>query len=409
MKQKRIYPKAILTRKAENSILASHPWVYNTEILKIEGSYQSGDFIDLFSIREKYLGTGFINDHSKIRIRLISRSANDVFDEAFFERRLRYAWDYRKTVMENDLSCCRIIFGEADQFPGLTVDRFNNILVAQTLSLGMEKLKPVLFPLLCKILAEDGQTIDGVYERNDVIIRELEGMEQNKGFYPVSGLSLPESTETTIVENGIEYGVDFENGQKTGFFLDQKYNRKAVSQLCRGKRVLDCFTHTGSFALNAAKGGAERVHAVDISGDAIAMAQENAKRNGLQDKMTFQTANVFDLLPEMPCGAKDGYDFIILDPPAFTKSRQTVEHAVKGYKEINLRAMKVLPRGGYLATCSCSHFMTDELFRSMLRSAAFDAQVSLKQIEARQQAPDHPILWSVPETNYLKFYIFQII
>ncbi|XOQ48691.1 MAG: Ribosomal RNA large subunit methyltransferase I [Eubacteriales bacterium] len=342
-------------------------------------------------------------------IRLLSRNANDVFDEAFFERRLRYAWNYRKTVMGNDLSCCRIIFGEADQFPGLTVDRFNNILVTQTLSLGMEKLKPILFPLLYKILAEDGQAIDGVYERNDVTIRELEGMEQNKGFYPIPGLPQPESTETTILENGIEYSVDFENGQKTGFFLDQKYNRKAVAQLSRGKKVLDCFTHTGSFALNAAKGGAERVHAVDISGDAIAMAQKNAERNGLQEKITFQTANVFDLLPELPCGAKDGYDFIILDPPAFTKSRHTVEHAIKGYKEINLRAMKVLPRGGYLATCSCSHFMTDELFRSMLRSAAFDAQVSLKQIEARQQAPDHPILWNVPETSYLKFYIFQIV
>ncbi|NLG92797.1 MAG: class I SAM-dependent rRNA methyltransferase, partial [Clostridiales bacterium] len=254
-----------------------------------------------------------------------------------------------------------------------------------------------------------GQAIDGVYERNDVTIRELEGMEQNKGFYPIPGLPQPESTETTILENGIEYSVDFENGQKTGFFLDQKYNRKAVAQLSRGKKVLDCFTHTGSFALHAAKGGAERVHAVDISGDAIAIAQKNAERNGLQEKITFQTANVFDLLPELPCGAKDGYDFIILDPPAFTKSRHTVEHAIKGYKEINLRAMKVLPRGGYLATCSCSHFMTDELFRSMLRSAAFDAQVSLKQIEARQQAPDHPILWNVPETSYLKFYIFQIV
>ncbi|QEY33652.1 class I SAM-dependent rRNA methyltransferase [Caproiciproducens galactitolivorans] len=409
MKQKRNYPKAILTRKAENSILAGHPWVYNTEILKIEGAYQNGELIDVFNTREKYLGTGFINDHSKIRIRLLSRNANDVFDEAFFERRLRYAWNYRKTVMGNDLSCCRIIFGEADQFPGLTVDRFNNILVTQTLSLGMEKLKPILFPLLCKILAEDGQTIDGVYERNDVTIRELEGMEQNKGFYPILGLPQPESTQTTILENGIEYSVDFENGQKTGFFLDQKYNRKAVAQLSRGKKVLDCFTHTGSFALNAAKGGAERVHAVDISEDAITMAQENAKRNGLQEIITFQTANVFDLIPELPCGAKDGYDFIILDPPAFTKSRHTVVHAIKGYKEINLRAMKVLPRGGYLATCSCSHFMTDELFRSMLRSAAFDAHVSLKQIEARQQAPDHPILWNVPETSYLKFYIFQIV
>ncbi len=409
MKQNRAYPKITVTRKAENSIQTGHPWVYNTEILRVEGTYQDGDLVDLFSIREKYLGTGFINSHSKIRVRLISHNANDVFDEAFFERRLRHAWDYRKTVMGDDSSCCRIIFGESDFFPGLTVDRFNNILVTQTLSLGMEKIKPMLFPLLCKILREDGQSIDGVYERNDVAIRELEGMEQNKGFFPIDGLTTPQSTKTSIVENGISYGVDFENGQKTGFFLDQKYNRQAVAKISRGKRVLDCFTHTGSFALNAAKGGAAHVHAVDISADAISMAQENANRNNLQDIMTFQTANVFDLLPEIPCGAKDGYDLIVLDPPAFTKSRQTVEHAMRGYKEINLRAMKLLPRGGYLATCSCSHFLTEDLFCNMLRSAAFDAQVMLRQIEARQQAPDHPIMWNVPETNYLKFYIFQIV
>jgi len=408
MKQNRIYPKLTVTRKAENSIQTGHPWVYNTEILRVEGAAEDGGLVDLFSIREKYLGTGFINSHSKIRIRLISRSANDVFDEAFFERRLRHSYEYRKTVMGDDASCCRIIFGEADLFPGLTVDRFNNILVTQTLSLGMEKIKPMLFSLLCKILKEDGQHIDGVYERNDVAIRELEGMEQNKGFFPIDGLITPQSTKTTIVENGISYGVDFENGQKTGFFLDQKYNRQAVAKISRGKRVLDCFTHTGSFALNAAKGGATRVHAVDISADAIAMAQENAILNNLQGNMTFQTANVFDLLPQIQSGAKDGYDLIVLDPPAFTKSRQTVEHAMKGYKEINLRAMKLLPRGGYLATCSCSHFLTEELFCNMLRSAAFDAQVMLRQVEARQQSPDHPILWNVPETNYLKFYIFQI-
>jgi len=408
MKQNRIYPKLTVTRKAENSIQTGHPWVYNTEILRVEGATEDGSLVDLFSIREKYLGTGFINSHSKIRIRLISRSANDVFDEAFFERRLRHSYEYRKTVMGNDASCCRIIFGEADLFPGLTVDRFNNILVTQTLSLGMEKIKPMLFSLLCKILKEDGQRIDGVYERNDVAIRELEGMEQNKGFFPIDGLITPQSTKTTIVENGISYGVDFENGQKTGFFLDQKYNRQAVAKISRGKRVLDCFTHTGSFALNAAKGGAARVHAVDISADAIAMAQENAVLNNLQGNMTFQTANVFDLLPQIQSDAKDGYDLIVLDPPAFTKSRQTVEHAMKGYKEINLRAMKLLPRGGYLATCSCSHFLTEELFCNMLRSAAFDAQVMLRQVEARQQSPDHPILWNVPETNYLKFYIFQI-
>jgi 23S rRNA (cytosine1962-C5)-methyltransferase len=273
----------------------------------------------------------------------------------------------------------------------------------------MEKIKPVLFPLLYKILKEDGQVIDGIYERNDVGIRELEGMEQNKGFYPLDGLAVPDTTQTLITENGIQYGVDFENGQKTGFFLDQKYNRQAVAKISQGKRVLDCFTHTGSFALNAAKGGAAHVHAVDISADAIAMAQSNAQRNHLDDRMTFEAVNVFDLLPKLPSGANSSYDLIILDPPAFTKSRSTVENAMRGYKEINLRAMKLLPRGGYLATCSCSHFMTEDLFCNMLRGAAFDAQVMLRQVEARQQSPDHPILWNVPETNYLKFYIFQVV
>jgi Predicted SAM-dependent methyltransferases len=408
MKQNRGYPVAAVTRKAENSIQSGHPWVYNTEVVKVEGDCKNGDLIDLISPRGKYLGTGFYNDNSKIRVRVISRNANDTFDEAFFERRLRHAWNYRKTVMGDDVSCCRIIFGESDIFPGLTVDRFNNILVAQTLSLGIEQRKPMLFNLLYRILKEDGQQIDGIYERNDVAIRELEGMKQGKGFFPVEGLPEPESTVTTITENGIEYGVDFENGQKTGFFLDQKYNRQAVAKISRGKRVLDCFTHTGSFALNAAKGGAEHVHAVDISAEAIEMAQENARRNHLEGNMTFQTANVFDLLPELPCGTKSDYDLVVLDPPAFTKSRSTVESATRGYKEINLRAMKLLPRGGYLATCSCSHFMTEELFSGMLRAAAFDAQVMLRQVEVRQQAPDHPILWNVPETNYLKFYIFQI-
>lgn len=409
MKQERNYPRVEVTRKAENSIKAGHPWIYNTELGRGEMACKDGGLVDLISPRGKYLGTGFYNRHSKIRVRLLSTNANDRFDEAFWERRLRYAWDYRKTVMGNDLSCCRVIFGESDAFPGLTVDRFSDILVTQTLSLGMEQRKAMLFPLLVRILQEDGQKISGVYERNDVAIRELEGMEQGKGFFPLDGIPTPASTETEIVENGICYGVDFENGQKTGFFLDQKYNRQAVARLSRGKRVLDCFTHTGSFGLNAAVGGAAHVHAVDISEAAVAMAEANAKRNHLEGAMSFEAANVFDLLPSLPCGAKDGYDFIILDPPAFTKSRQTVEHAMRGYKEINLRAMKVLPRGGYLATCSCSHFMTDALFRDMLRNAAFDANVSLRQIEARQQSPDHPILWNVPETDYLKFYLFQIV
>lgn len=408
MKQSRGYPVVHVTHKAENSVLTGHPWIYSTELVKTEGGYENGGLVDVVNSKGKYLGTGLISDRSKIRIRMISRNANDTFDTAFWERRLRHAWDYRKTVMGNDIRCCRIIFGEADHFPGLTVDRFDNILVTQTLSLGMERLKPLLFPLLYQILTGDGQHIDGIYERNDVGIRELEGMRQNKGFFPLEGIPVPGITQTAITENGIEYGVDFENGQKTGFFLDQKYNRRAVAKISRGKNVLDCFTHTGSFALNAAMGGAAHVHAVDISEDAVEMARANARRNHLEERMSFEAANVFDYLPRLSAG-KDGYDLVVLDPPAFTKSRSTVENAVRGYKEINLRAMKLLPRGGYLATCSCSHFMTDQLFRDMLRSAASDAQVMLRQVEARQQAPDHPILWNVPETSYLKFYIFQVV
>lgn len=401
------YVQTEISKKAETSILQGHPWIYDAEVKKISGSVQDGDLVDVLTQKGKYLGTGFYNSNSKIRIRLISRNANDRFDEKFFERRIKYAWDYRKTVMGNDTDCCRIIFGEADTFPGLTVDKFNDVLVIQTLSLGIEKRKNIIFPLLYKVLNEDGQNIKAIYERNDVAIREREGMEQGKGFYKLEGINLPQTTSTIITENGIKYNVDYENGQKTGFFLDQKYNRLAVSKLVKGKRVLDCFTHTGSFALNAVMGGAEHVCAVDISEDAIEMARKNAQLNNMENKMSFKAANVFDLLPEIPSTEK--YDFIILDPPAFTKSRSTVANAMRGYKEINLRAMKLLPRGGYLATCSCSHFMREELFKTMLESAAFDAHVSLRQIEARQQAPDHPILWNVPETNYLKFYIFQIV
>lgn len=408
MKTEREYSKATVTGKAERSVLNGHPWIYDTEVLSLTGVCENGDLVDVVNEKGKYIGTGFLSMASKIRIRLISRNFNDKFDREFFKRRIRYAWDYRKTVMGDDISCCRIIFGEADQFPGLTVDRFGDILVTQTLSVGMEKRKDLIFPLLYEVLTEDGQKISGIYERNDVSIRKLEGLEENKGWYPLPGIPVPDSTVTTIVENGIEYEVDFENGQKTGFFLDQKYNRLAVAKLSKGKRVLDCFTHTGSFALNAAKGGAEHVCAVDISDSAIEMAKKNAERNGLSERMSFKVANVFDLLPALENSAEK-YDFIILDPPAFTKSRKTVDSASKGYKEINLRALKLLPRGGYFATCSCSHFMKDELFIKMLRSAAKDASVELRQIEARQQAPDHPILWNVEETDYLKFYLFQVI
>ncbi|MBQ3561792.1 MAG: class I SAM-dependent rRNA methyltransferase [Oscillospiraceae bacterium] len=408
MKTERSFPKAIITKKGENWVAGGHPWIYDAEVLNIEGKFENGSLVDAVSEKGKYIGTGFISAESKIRIRIVSKNANDKFDRDFWKRRIRYAWDYRKTVMGTDTGCCRLIFGEADQFPGLTVDKFGDILVTQCLSIGMEKIKNTVFPLLYEVLTEDGEKIRGIYERNDVAIRKLEGMEENKGWFVLDGVPVPDSTETEIVENGIKYSVDFENGQKTGFFLDQKYNRLAVSKIAKGKRVLDCFTHTGSFALNAAKGGAEHVCAVDISESAIEMAKRNAERNGLSDVMEFRVADVFDLLTNLDNKAEK-FDFIILDPPAFTKSRKTVESAFKGYKDINFRAMKLLPRGGYFATASCSHFMPDELFVKMLHSAAKDAGVCLRQIEARQQSPDHPILWNVPETDYLKFYIFQVI
>lgn len=409
MKQTRSYPICVITEKGERALRTGHPWVYEAEVRELTPGVENGALVDVVSCKGRYLGTGFLSEHSKIRIRLISRNANDRFDAAFWERRIRYAWEYRKTVMGPDLDCCRVIFGEADEFPGLTVDRFHDILVTQTLSYGMERLKPVIFPLLCKVLREDGQEIRAIYERNDVAIRKLEGLAEYKGFYALPGEEAPAQTVTHITENGVQYRVDFENGQKTGFFLDQKYNRRAVARIARSKRVLDCFTHTGSFALNAALGGAAHVHAVDISESAVELARENARLNGLEGNMTFTAANVFDLLPELERTGKRDYDFIILDPPAFTKSRRTMDSAYRGYKEINMRAMKLLPRGGYLATCSCSHFMPEEQFVKMLFAAARDAQVELRQIEARQQSPDHPILWNVPETNYLKFYLFQVV
>ena len=403
MRQLRLPPKG------ESSLLKGHPWVYETEVSAIDGDVKDGDLVDVRSRKGSYLGTGFYNSHSLIRVRLVSRNANDRFDEAFWGRRVQYAWDYRKTVMgQQDSRCCRIIFGEADQFPGLTVDRYENVLVAQVLSLGIEQRKDVIFSQLLRVLREDGQEIAGIFERNDVSIREKEGMAQGKGWYLLPGESAPDMSTVDITENGIVYTVDFVNGQKTGFFLDQKYNRLAVSKLAEGKTVLDCFTHTGSFALNAAKGGAKHVTAVDVSDFAVQCARENARRNGLDGVMECICANVFDLLPELEKQPRR-YDFIILDPPAFTKSRRTVAKAMTGYKEINYRAMKLLPRGGYLATCSCSHFASEELFITMLRSAAADAGVQLRQIEVRQQCADHPILWGVEETNYLKFFLFQVV
>ena len=409
MKASRPYPQFTVTKKAEASILAGHPWVYADEITaQPEQTPENGVLADVLSSKGRYLGTGFLSLESKIRIRLISRNANDSFDEGFWQRRLEYAWAYRKTVLgAEDMECCRIIFGEADEMPGLTVDRFGPILVVQILSFGMEQRRDVILPLLAKVLRADGQQIDGIYLRNDVALRAREGLAEGKGWYDLPGEAHPESTSTTICENGVKYLVDFENGQKTGFFLDQKYNRRRVAALAKGKRVLDCFTHTGSFALNAAMGGAEHVTAVDVSQMAVDLAHDNAVLNGLDGRMDFVCADVFELLPSLE--GKAPYDFIILDPPAFTKARKTAANAMRGYKEINYRAMKLLPRGGYLATASCSHFATEAMFRRMLVSAAADAGRRLRQIEVRQQAPDHPILWNVEETDYLKFFLFQVI
>ena len=409
MKAERPYPAYTVTPKAEAAILKGHPWVYADEITAApDTAPENGAVVDVLSRKGRYLGSGLLSEASKIRVRLLSRNANDRFDEDFWRRRIEYAWAYRKAIYPaEDLQCCRVVFGEADSLPGVTVDRFGPILSVQILSYGMDQRKELLARLLVETLQADGQVIEGVFLRNDVALREKEGLSEGKGWLEAPGLAHPEKAETVITENGVRYHVDVENGQKTGFFLDQKLNRRRVAQLAKGRRVLDCFTHTGSFALNAASGGAARVTAADISADAIAMAQRNAERNGLTN-MDFLCEDTFELLPRLE---KEGhpYDFIILAPPAFTKARRTVENAMRGYKEINYRAMKLLPRGGYLATASCSHFATEELFIRMLRSAAKDAHRQLRQIEVRQQAPDHPILWGVPETNYLKFFLFQVI
>ena len=402
MKIKRDYPQVVISKKAAKRQEKKHPWVYDNEILSYE-PYENGAIVDVVSESGKYYGSGFINDNSVIRVRILSRNANDVFDEDFYERRLRHALEYRKTVMKDDFLFFFLIFGEADMFSGLTIDRFNDILVAQVNSLGMEKIKDLLFHKLIELMNEEKDEIKGIYERNDSNLREKEGLVQYKGYYPLRNMEIPSYTHTIICENGIEYEVDVENGQKTGFFLDQKYNRLAVARLAENMQILDCFTHTGSFGLNAAKGKAKRVVSVDISSTAIEMAKKNAARNQLN--VEYVVADVFDYLENIK---KNEFDLIILDPPAFTKSKKTVNHAYEGYKKINLTAMRKLPRGGYLATCSCSHFMENYLFVRMLKEAAQEANVELRLIEERRQCCDHPILWNVPESEYLKFYIFQI-
>ena len=401
--------QVVLSKRAELAVKGGHPWIYGAEIKSVEEGIEPGDIVKVISTKGKFVGCGFFNTHSKITVRLISTNANDKFDDAFWKRRVTYAVDYRLQVMrEEDYNCMRLIFGEADFPPGLTVDRFGTVLSVQILSLGIELRKEIILNALIEVLRERNLPVTCVYERNDVKIRELEGLEEYKGFFDSPLLDEKErNTIATIVENGITYDVDVENGQKTGFFLDQKFNRLAVSSLAKGRRVLDCFTHTGAFALNAAKGGALSVTAVDISGEAVDMTTHNAEKNGLSVKAI--QADVFDYLVELDKTKNHDYDYIILDPPAFTKSGETVHSAFRGYKEINYRAMKILPRGGYLATCSCSHFMGEELFIKMLKEAARDAGVGLRLIEIRRQAPDHPMLMTVPETYYLKFFLFQIV
>ncbi|MCD7859547.1 MAG: class I SAM-dependent rRNA methyltransferase [Firmicutes bacterium] len=399
----RPYPKLTITEKGERALRAGHPWVYGAEVTAVAGQPENGGIVDVYSQKERWLGAGFYNDRSKIRVRILSGNTNDRFDRSYWQRKLRWAVEYRRTVMGADFSACRLIFGEADGFPGLTVDRFGPVLVAQVLCLGTDRIKADLFADLVQLLRGMGEHIDVLYERSDSALRAKEGLPEVTGFFLGSG-----DGHTEITENGVIYDVDYMRGQKTGFFLDQKYNRAAVARLAAGRTVLDCFTHTGAFGLNCARAGAKHVTSVDVSHAALEQAQANARRNALT-QIDFVCADVFELLTQAVRAGKSDYDLIILDPPAFTKSGATVKNAAAGYKDLNLRAMRLLPRGGYLATCSCSHFMTTPLFRRMLEDAAHDAHVQLRQVEQRQQSPDHPILWNVPETDYLKFFIFQVV
>ena len=393
---------AIVTlKKGEGRALkAGGAWVYDNEIESVMGSFEDGDIVQVRDFDGYGLGKGFINRHSKIRVRMLTRNPAQEIDREFLRKRVRDAWEYRKRTV--DTGSCRLIFGEADFLPGIVADKFSDVLVIQSLALGMDRWKEVLVEELKAALLEDGIRIRGVYERSDAKEREKEGMERVKGF-----IGDPFDTNVEIVENGVRYLVDVKDGQKTGFFLDQKYNRLAVQRLCRDARVLDCFTHTGSFALNAGIAGAREALGVDASELGVRQAELNARLNGLESRVHFQTADVFDLLPELE---KKGerYDVVILDPPAFTKSRSSVKNAVKGYREINMRGMKLVRDGGFLATCSCSHFMTYELFTQTLQQAARSVHRRLKQVEYRTQAPDHPILWAADESYYLKFYIFQV-
>lgn len=395
--------RAVVTLKkgGGRSLKAGGMWIYDNEIDSVMGNFENGDVVEVRDFDGYGMGCGFINTRSRITVRMLSRKKGTVIDEAFIRRRVADAWNYRRETI--DTSSCRVIFGEADFLPGIVVDKFSDVLVVESLALGIDRWKTVIVESLKDILARDGISIRGVYERSDAKVRLQEGMERSKGF-----IGEPFDTRVEILENGVRYIVDVQDGQKTGFFLDQKNNRAAIHSICKGKKVLDCFTHTGSFALNAGIAGADSVLGVDASQLAVDQAMENAALNGLQDRVRFQCADVFELLPQLEARG-ESYDVVILDPPAFTKSRSSVKNAVKGYREINLRGLKLVRDGGYLATCSCSHFMEPELFAKTIREAATGARRRLRQVEFRTQACDHPILWAADQSYYLKFYIFQVV
>lgn len=391
----------VTIKKGEGRMLkAGGLWIFDNEIATASEDITNGELVSVLDFDGYPLGTGFYNKNSKITIRMMTRDKNTVIDNDFLRRRVEAAWEYRKKTV--DTSSCRLIFGEADFLPGLIIDKFAGILVVQSLALGIDKMKDTIITLLVETLEKDGVKIQGIYERSDAKVRLQEGMERTKGF-----LSQPFDTKVEIVENGVKYIVDVADGQKTGFFLDQKYNRAAIHKLCKGADVLDCFTHTGSFALNAGIAGAKSVLGIDASQLAVDQATENATLNGLEDVVHFQCEDVFELLPRLEAEGRK-FDVIILDPPAFTKSRNSIKNAVKGYREINLRAMKLIKDGGFLATCSCSHFMSYELFTQTIGQAANNVHKRLRQVEYRTQSPDHPILWAADESYYLKFYIFQV-
>lgn len=417
---------AIIRKREGREFKAGGAWIYDNEVDRVEGSYENGDIIEVHDFDGYFLGYGFINEKSKIRIRMMSRKKENPVDEALLEKRIKRAWEYRKAVMASYIDeylldgdkeaakdkekyakalsklSTRFIFGEADFIPGITIDKFSDVLVIESLALGTDRMKDIILDICKKVLAEDGVNIRGIYERSDAKVRELEGLERTKGF-----IGQEFDTKVLIEENGVKYYVDVENGQKTGFFLDQKFNRQSIRGLCKGKKVLDCFTHTGSFALNAAAGGASSVLGVDASDLGCKQAEENAALNGLEKIASFQCADVFELLPDLEKKGEK-FDVVILDPPAFTKSRASIKKAATGYKEINMRGMKLVKDGGYLATCSCSHFMDEELFLKTIADAARDAHKRLTQVEFRQQAADHPILWGGAASYYLKFVIFQV-